>query len=469
MKTISNLLYVLMTLLCMSCSNFLDIKPNGRTIPKTAEELSALLQKHLNDIDQGNDRYLIGNSSQCLTWDAECGDDFETCLTKTGGKALRKYMGDIVGSSTSSYYYRDLYEIIRNCNIVLGEMKESGTEESDRIRATAYAMRAVSYYQLLRLFCETPETGNFSNQLGLPLVVTFDMEEKPVRSTMQETIYLIENDLKKSQDFHMTDEIFRFTEDIVKGYQVRLYFWTKQWDKALPLAQELLNKYPLLEGEAYTQMMTTSYDLAGNQLLKSYRAISASGSDGLTSSTTQLQFRPVSRRFLNTFTEAEKVTDIRYNLWVNTQRQTKKIFFCGMRAAEFKLIEAECYYHQNQLDKALKSINELRAHRISNYNNIKIDNLPTLPDTEIIKVDAEGNALTPLMGLILRERRKELFLEGDRFFEQKRNGSPEYWTAYDGRKYTTKKFMYTFPIPISDLEIIDGLIQNPGYTERISN
>ena len=113
----------------------------------------------------------------------------------------------------------------------------------------------------------------------------------------------------------------------------------------------------------------------------------------------------------------------------------------------------------------MNSINELRAHRINDYKNLTMNNLPSLQETEIITIDAEGNALTLLMGLILRERRKELFLEGDRFFEQKRNGMPEYWTAYNGRKYVTRKYMYTLPIPPHELNLVNGLVQNPGYTE----
>ena len=54
------LLFALTTLLCVSCSNYLDIKPYGRTIPKTAEEFSALLHEQLNTIDAGNDSYIIG-------------------------------------------------------------------------------------------------------------------------------------------------------------------------------------------------------------------------------------------------------------------------------------------------------------------------------------------------------------------------------------------------------------------------
>ena len=37
----------------------------------------------------------------------------------------------------------------------------------------------------------------------------------------------------------------------------------------------------------------------------------------------------------------------------------------------------------------------------------------------LVQVDAEGKALTPLMAAILNERRKELYLEGDRWVRVK--------------------------------------------------
>ena len=237
----------------------------------------------------------------------------------------------------------------------------------------------------------------------------------------------------------------------------------------MPLARELLKKYPLLEGEAYEKMMTTAFDRTGNQLLKSYSAISSGNRNDLNSFNSSLSKRPVSRRFLDSFSAEEKNSDIRYKLWVNPQRQAIKSFFCGMRTAEFKLIEAECLYHLQRPEAALQSINELRAKRIGSYTPLTEAKLPPPADTEIIRTDASERELSPLMALILRERRKELFLEGDRFFEQKRNGSPEYWTAHNGLKYTNRKFMYTFPIPIQDIETVKGLQQNPGYKDLTSN
>jgi hypothetical protein len=256
---------------------------------------------------------------------------------------------------------------------------------------------------------------------------------------------------------------------VVKGYKTRLYFWTEQWDKALPLAKELLESHPLLSGDDYKTMMQTTYDMTGNEILKSYRSVTVSSSTALTASRNIIQYRPVSKRFLDAFSTEEKSTDIRYSLFINNKRQAVKIFFSGLRSAEFKLIEAECDYHLGDEAGALKAINELRAHRITGYKNLTMSNLPSANPSEVIKQDAEGKNVTPLLSLILNERRKEMFLESDRFFELKRNGTPEFWIAYNARKYTTKAYMYTFPIPEREIELNAALAQNPGYTEVVSS
>lgn len=271
MKAIHYIGCLLAALSCYSCSGYLDIKPYGRTIPKTAEEFSALIHNHLNNIDIGNDALLIGNISSTAMWDTGCGDDFENCLTSAAGSTLPIYLGEAAYSVSRGYDYRDLYAIIRDCNLAIHEMKEDGTEEANLTRGTAYALRGTAYYQLMRLYCEAPEAGKFDSQQGVPLVTSFDMEAKPLRSTLQETIGQIESDLKEAIGYHISNPLFRFTEDVCKGYLARLYFWSEQWGQALPLAQELLRSHPLVEGEAYTHMIATSTELTGNQLIKSYQ------------------------------------------------------------------------------------------------------------------------------------------------------------------------------------------------------
>ena len=90
----------------------------------------------------------------------------------------------------------------------------------------------------------------------------------------------------------------------------------------------------------------------------------------------------------------------------------------------------------------------------------------TLPEPDqnaLIKVDAQGRPLTKIMSAIFNERRKELYLEGDRWFELKRNGRPQMWVINNGLKYTTEKYLYTAPIYKGDVDLNDKMVQNEGY------
>lgn len=66
-----------------------------------------------------------------------------------------------------------------------------------------------------------------------------------------------------------------------------------------------------------------------------------------------------------------------------------------------------------------------------------MDNLPEVAKQNIT-IDATGAPLSKLISAILCERRMELFLEGDRWFELKRNGRPEFWIAANGKNMLQK-------------------------------
>ena len=164
MKKIFIIVFIALSL--SSCDNYLDVKPYGRTIPKTAEEFSAFIHAQLYRIDQGENTYFMDNSTTISYFDLSAGDDFEASLTSNSGRNLDVYIGTILGfKSFPSEAYSSLYQTIRDCNIVIGEMKEEGTDEADKVRATAYAMRAACYYQLLRWFCDVPEKKQYGESV----------------------------------------------------------------------------------------------------------------------------------------------------------------------------------------------------------------------------------------------------------------------------------------------------------------
>ena len=111
----------------------------------------------------------------------------------------------------------------------------------------------------------------------------------------------------------------------------------------------------------------------------------------------------------------------------------------------------------------MKWLNELRRNRIEGVPDLDAASLPEVREGDRIVVDALGNPVTPLLQAIFDERRKELYMEGDRWFELKRNGRPEWWIISNGFKYTTREYLYTAPISKDDIDLNPGLEQNPGY------
>lgn len=444
----------------VSCTEYLDIKPYGKTIPKTAEEFASLLHETINKIDYGEPN-IVGDMG--TTADYACfSDNLETNLTQyPAGRVLPTYIGDRLLSK--QFTYINLYETIRTANIIIGNLNEDKTQEVKDVLGTAYALRGVSYYQLLRQFCEPYDETGTNSELGVPLVTEFNMEEKPIRSSRKETVAQIERDFETAIKYNISEEVYRFNNDVIKGYLARLYFWTQEYDKAVEQAEELLKKYPLLEGDSYKEMLISQRARKGNTLIKSEIVADGSTSLGQSGIKGSLSARPISKRFIDLFEEQEN--DVRYDLFIGKKRIFAKNIFASMRSAEFALILMESYYHLGNENKAINLLNDLRQKRISPYTPYTLSTLPSINKDDYIKVDAKGQPLTPLIYAILAERRKELFLEGDRWFELKRNGRPEFWVARQGLKYYTRKFMYTFPIPIEDILLVDGLIQNDGYNK----
>ena len=244
MKRISYLASVLL-LLC-SCTKYLDIKPFGQTIPKTAEEFSALLQAHLENIDHG-EQYIIGNISTVCDLEAYA-DNLEANLTTyPGGNYIPIYVGTHL--SKKQLLYSNLYSAIRDCNIIIGYLEERTGSESRDVLGTAFAIRGICYYNLLRNFCE-PCYGNLQGD-GVPIVTEFDMEAKPLRSTIAQTAAQADADLRTAIDYDISDKAYRFNSDIMKAYLARLHFWLGDWAKAKSYASEVLAAHPLVGADAF--------------------------------------------------------------------------------------------------------------------------------------------------------------------------------------------------------------------------
>ena len=448
--------FIFICMLLTSCSGFLNVKPQGKVIPQTDEEFAAIMHNRINDIEGGYDEYVLGNMD-VISRREGCADDLDANI-KTG--SIPAYAGDVINHRQSDY--KETFEIIRDCNIVIENMEGRTTTLASDVLAAAYAMKGICYYNLIRDFCDAWDADDSHNQMGLPLVEKFDIKDIPVRASLAATAKYTEDLLKKSLSEKMSDGRFFFTESVVKAYLARLYFWIEDWDNVISLCSDMIanSGLTLTPLEEYATMIQADKAALGEVITRSH-INDASELDWYFASVKGfVASRPASASLRSLF---DKENDVRYAASFNDKLCNAKAPECRIRLSEIVLMLSEAYCHINDSDNALKWLNELRRHRIRGVADLTEDTLPELRTGNRIVEDAEGDGLTPLMQAILDERRRELCLEGDRWFELKRNGSPEWWVISNGLKYTTKKYMYTAPIYKGDVDLNPDLKQNPGY------
>ena len=363
------------------------------------------------------------------------------------------------------YRFEALYEPIRDANIVLDNMEDDGSELWNKTVAAARTLRGIAYFTLMREFCEPYEASSAGETMGVPIVDHFDMNAAPGRGDLQTTVNFIVNDLRKAVEMNMNDEAYPMTSDVAEAFLARTYFWGQEWQNAIETAQSVLEKYPLAENDEYEAMIQSVPPL---ETLPQEVIFATWTQNSPTTMFNNIysrysRYRPLDLDLAALFEEKER--DIRYELFFDKEFLNTKRMNGFVRSSEMCLIIAESYAHLGDETNALRYLNMLREKRISDYQPLTADNLPSATTCGLVTTDCTGAALTPLMAAILNERRKELYMECDRWFELKRNGRPEFWVGYNGVKYTTEQYMYTWPLRNHDLIANPDLQQNPGYDQ----
>ena len=448
-------LMLMLMLSTVSCKSYLDLKPFGKLIPETAEDYSSMIHNEINKINTSDETSnLLCSINEALKIEI-CSDNLDANV----------YIGqDIaplyIGGYQTNRDYTISYESIRNCNIILGGLADDNSTLAKTLKGATYAMRGIAYFNLLRSYTPAIKNGIYPN-LGMPIVKEFNMEARPIRSSYAELVNFIESDFKMALEYNVEDELYMFTNDVTSHFLTKLYHWTGQWQKAIDVSSGLMSDYQISSRADFKDMITSGNTFS-NMILK-YKLSSPSPEVDGTQVYSDISKRPMAKKFLDVFADGNQ--DVRFQMYHNKKRLSIKRHVGALRVEEILLINAEAQYHLKNEQEALNLINSLRENRIENYTPLTISTLPEIIKDGYIINDAKGNPLTKLSSLILDERRRELYMEGDRFFELKRNGSPQMWVSRNGLSYTTFEFMYTSAIPYGDILLTDGLIQNEGYID----
>src|SRR6185312_3051329 len=195
MKSINykTVLFFTVCIIASSCAKFLDKKPNQQlTTPSTLDDLAQLL----NDYDRMNAYYpssgeISADNYYLLDegW-AAIGLELQQNLY-----LWQKY--DDVGSDWTSPY-RD----IETANVILDNVEKVPLktnieqQKATQLKAMALFIRAYYHYALSQLYMPVYNKATANTDLGIPLKLSSDVNEKMTRASAQETYDYIIADIK---------------------------------------------------------------------------------------------------------------------------------------------------------------------------------------------------------------------------------------------------------------------------------
>ena len=490
-----NIVYLLGLLFCVSCSEFLEPKSQNEYVPETATALNEMLL--------GN-AYAKPNVTNCLFALQAMLDDDVACSTlpysvysNAQGQipayhALYSWQPDVFtmlkdyrndsGSPWAAYY-----DLILGCNAALDYIDDMvGTyEEIAIVKAQAYALRALYYFNLVNLFGE-PYNHN-KDALGVPLKLTSELStDFPRRNTVGEVYDRIVKDLDEAERLYMSLPVedqwkqdYRTNLPMVQLLKSRVFLHMERWEDAAEYAEKVITDWGFSLVDLNTLPMPTEKD-------PYYNFISFDCSEtiylygNITDATTYLTLvtesedGTISRHQFCASDELLKgyvAGDLRKEKYIVTEKEDPTVYLpwgkvyissthvatnssefgVAFRLSEAYLNLAEGAALSGDPETARDAINTLREKRFT-------------PETYSPMPELTGDELVEY---IRQERRLELCFEGFRWFDLRRYGMPS--ISRDWRlegtfvaRYTLEEDDpgYTLPIPENVLEMNSNLEQN---------
>ncbi|PKP42318.1 MAG: RagB/SusD family nutrient uptake outer membrane protein [Bacteroidetes bacterium HGW-Bacteroidetes-10] len=487
MKKINIIFTVLSIVLLSSCEGFLDVKPSNSAPAETsitsakdaAVVINGLMSKMASSNYYGRNFFMYGDAK---------GGDFAIRSQGRGLDAL--YVFNHSASSNSySGFWSQMYHCILQANNLLVNIEKMetaglGSTELSDYKGQALTARALIYFDMVRLYGKPYNMDKAS--YGVPLVlVPLDAAEQPTRSSVEEVYTQILKDL--------TDAEPLLSKSVKGGYlnyyanlaiQSRVYLTMDRFSDALSAAEEVITspKYSLYANDKWVQSWSNEFGSESIFEIAMYLDENDLGSGSLGYYLLRLAkiknamgWFMASDYYLARLNEDP--TDVRWGIMDYDESSNTRFGSClkysgvdllgdksspsavnvkVIRLSEIYLIAAEAALRQTTPDKV----------KASNYLNAIRKRSPGL---------ALSTSSDVTLDMIIDEKSKELFAEGQRYFDMIRlNRSIEFNDEFIFPAvqitHRTKTIDRTFPkailpLPVSETDANPAIKnqQNPGY------
>ena len=388
------------------------------------------------------------------------------------------------------------YNGITRCNQAMANVPIYNISDGLKTRLIAEArfLRAYYYFNLVRCYGDVPLVDKV-----IDANTPSDLDKAVSRAPKAEVYALIESDLEfalnnlPTNDGYEAKDVGRATKGAAAAMLAKVSMYQKKWDAVMDLTDQIINgelgiyglvaDYAIIwreEGENTEESLfeiqgrglTPTAGVQGYFVTQGVRGsirypdnTAALGGWGFNTPTEDLEnaYEPGDVRKAATImfrgqmlwdsaTIQSSVSNPRYNYKSYVSRRYES--FNGgdwesnknvriLRMGEVYLMNAEAANELGNISKAQTSLNAVR-------NRAELGDTPATSQTD-------------LRDAIWKERRVELAMEHDRFFDLVRQGRAGEVLRAHGKDFTDGK-NELFPIPQSEIDASDGkYIQNPGY------
>ena len=464
----------------VSCGDFLKEVSQDEFEPSTTSAFTELLN--------GEAYNYMGLDA--LTWYMDDDVDGTESYTPTEGQMAYKdvftwqyYMDQSLENALAQdrQTYETFYAKIMACNVIIDNVESSMGSESEiaNLLGQALTLRAYYYFHLVNIFA-TPYNDQRSapdQRPGVSLVLKSEvLDEGYARSSVAQVYEQITKDIERAIALLEKDKIDngRFRVNHIAAHLIasRIYLYMEKWDQVIEHATKAIAGAPQLVYLPDYAYSVPSYPINSTNPVVSSLFPETIFVYGGMPSTMGFSGSPVclSADLVNCYTDNGdsrngkyfSLTPVGYKYPYMELKHGRAERGYVWRTAELYLNRAEAYMQKYKAGEsaagqlAIDDLNELRRNRITAYT------------------DEQLSTAENLESLCKLERRRELFLEGHRWFDLRRYGMPRIehrWVDEQGTITTyvleEKDPGYTVPIPQAVLDRNNKLVQNELAPDRI--
>lgn len=456
-------LFIFLTVVITGCGkDFLDIKrDSNQVVPNKVRDYLAILSR-INMLSTSQDLAFVGSDEYYL----KSNEDL-VALSFYSPYLKNAYTWEniIFRDDEDHYGWYTAYEKIMYANLALEVEKLNPTpqeiEDQNRVRVAARFHRALNFYHLAQQFCEVYDPNTAKERLGLQLRTDYDVSVRYGRSNLQQVYDMILNDLHEAENISLNtgDNIYVPGKLATQALLARVYLQMGEFDKALGYAEKVLAKkntiidYNTVDGEL-SDYDASLFELGGKNNPSIIFFLGCSFPNTLNPSRSSID---------TAIMEEFEENDLRKKIYFFKTEDGRTVFtgsyagdgayqfFTGLSTEEMLLIRAECNARKGRTELAIQDLNLLRSHRFAEESFVPL----------------KVGEISDIVEVVLKERRKELFMRGLRWEDARRlNREGKYPISFarslDGKVTTLLSGSKKWVWPIPEIEVIrSGIAQNP--------